>query len=133
MAAPKIRADHDGLQSVSQKFAQQAEATRRTLGQTKGDKATLEGGDWKGKGATAFYNEMNDTVIPTLERLARALESAARVTKQISGIMKEVETEASGLLDGSKVGGAGGIGMSTLSNLLKKASDTAEAITQNIK
>ena len=102
MAAPKIRADHDGLQSVSQKFAQQAEATRRILGQTKADKSTLESGDWQGKGAAAFYREMNDMVLPTLERLARALESASQVTKQISGVMKQVEEEASGLLDGEQ-------------------------------
>jgi WXG100 family type VII secretion target len=108
MAAPKIRADHDGLQSVSAKFAQQADATRRLLGRTKSDKATLEGGDWMGVGAAAFYREMNDTVLPTLERLARALESASQVTKQISSVMKEVEAEAAGLLDGSKAGGAGG-------------------------
>lgn len=57
---------------------------------------TLKGGDWIGKGATAFYSEMNDQVMPTMQRLQRALTEAARITQQISQIMKEAEQEASG-------------------------------------
>jgi uncharacterized protein YukE len=38
---------------------------------------------------------MNDTVMPTMTRLQRALAEASRITQQISQIMKAAEDEAS--------------------------------------
>jgi uncharacterized protein YukE len=39
---------------------------------------------------------MGDTVMPTMQRLQKALAEAGRITQQISQVMKAAEDEASG-------------------------------------
>ncbi len=95
MSAPTIRSDYEQLKSVAQSFNAQGDAIQKVNQTLKADMETLKGGDWIGKGATAFYSEMNDQVMPTMQRLQRALTEASRITQQISQIMKEAEQEAS--------------------------------------
>jgi uncharacterized protein YukE len=59
---------------------------------------TLQGGDWVGQGARAFYAEMNSAVLPSLKRLSKALQSAQRVTQHISREIKAAEDEAAAIL-----------------------------------
>src|SRR5436305_1012584 len=106
MPGPKVRADYDALQSVAQGFSQQAEATARSLQALKGQMETLHGGDWVGQGATAFYAEMNDQVLPTIKRLQSALQTSADVTQKISQAMKTAEDEAAKVLRGAGAAGA---------------------------
>ncbi len=96
MSAPKVRSDYEQLRSVQKAFSSQADALQGMNQNVKACMSTLEGRDWIGKGAQAFYKEMNDQVLPTLQRLQRAMAEGARVTQQISQIMKEAEDEASG-------------------------------------
>ena len=108
MPAPKIRADYDALKQVAQSFSQQADNTSKLIQSLKGQMDTLQGGDWIGQGANAFYAEMNDSVLPTFQRLNQALQSGATITQQISPQMKTAEDEAARVLrgDGSGTGGA---------------------------
>lgn len=96
MSAPQVRSDYDQLTSVAQAFSTHADNTQKTIQSVKSQMDTLQGGDWIGQGAKAFYKEMNDQVLPTFNRLQRALSEASRITKQISQIMKQAEDEASG-------------------------------------
>ena len=59
MSSPKIRCDYDDLQKVSQIFSAQNSEIARVNRKIKSAQGTLEGGDWIGKGAKAFFNEMN--------------------------------------------------------------------------
>jgi WXG100 family type VII secretion target len=95
MTAPTVRTDHEKLQSIAQSFSTQADNINKVNQQVKSRLSTLQSGDWKGKGATAFYQEMSDQVLPTMQRLNNALAQASQITKQISAIMKEAESEAS--------------------------------------
>jgi WXG100 family type VII secretion target len=95
MSAPTIRSDYDQLRSMAQAFRAQSENIQKQSQQLKSDMETLQGGDWEGKGAQAFYREMGDTVMPTMQRLQRALAEASRITQQISQVMKAAEDEAS--------------------------------------
>jgi len=106
--ASKVRSDYDALKQVAQSFSQQAQATAQTLQQVRSQKETLQGGDWIGQGATAFYSEMDSQVLPTVQRLQRALEESARITSQISQIMKQAEDDAARVLKGDGSGGAAG-------------------------
>ena len=56
----------------------------------------LKGGDWVGKGADKFYGEMDSAVLPALKRLITALETAQRVTRQISKIHKDTKESVTG-------------------------------------
>ncbi len=73
---------------------------------------TLQGGDWVGPGATAFYAEMNGDVLPSLNRLASALGEASRVTQRISAGFRQAEAEAAAVLRGQPGQGGGGPGSS---------------------
>jgi WXG100 family type VII secretion target len=80
---------------MAQSFRAQSENITKQTQQLKGDMDTLQSGDWIGQGAQAFYKEMGDMVLPTMQRLQRALGEASRITQQISQIMKAAEDEAS--------------------------------------
>lgn len=96
MSAATIRSDYDQLRSMAQAFRGQSEEVTKHQQALKSQVDDLQGGNWIGKGATAFYQEMGDTVMPTMQRLQRALAEASRITQQISQIMKAAEDEASG-------------------------------------
>jgi WXG100 family type VII secretion target len=120
MPARRIRADYDSLTRISQSFGRQAAATNKTIQQIQRCVGTLQGGDWIGKGAMAFYREMEGEVLPALKRLAAALEAASRLTQQASQIMHQAEDEAAGIFQAAGIGGiAGGIaaGLGTLTGM----------------
>lgn len=95
MPAPQVRSDYDQLQTIQNTFNSQADAITKMNNNIKSHMQTLEGGDWIGEGARKFYSEMNDQVMPALQRLQRALTEAGRVTQQISALMQQAEQEAS--------------------------------------
>ena len=108
-----VRADYAELARMAACFAQQAEQSRRMLQRVRSEQATLQGGDWLGKGAQAFYAEMNGQVVPTLNRLVRAMEEAQRVTLQVSRLLKEAEDEAARCLRANGSGGVAGVGQAS--------------------
>ncbi len=110
MGSSRVRADYAGLQNIAKSFNQQADAVRQTLTNIQGAQQTLEGGDWVGRGATVFYQEMNSAVLPSLKRLGSALENAAQVTQKISKIMKQAEDDASRLFSAEAAALAAALG-----------------------
>jgi WXG100 family type VII secretion target len=111
MAAPKVRIDYQSMKQIAQAFARESEAAGRTLQSLQRAKDVLQGGDWIGKGAKAFYQEMDQEVLPGMRRLNQALGSASRVTLQIVQLLHGAEDEASAILRAILAGlmGAGGI------------------------
>jgi WXG100 family type VII secretion target len=95
MSAPTIRSDYDQLKNVSQTFSSQAETLNGMNQNVRSCMDTLQGGDWIGQGAQAFFKEMNDSILPTLKRLQSAMSESSRITGQISQIMKQAEDSAS--------------------------------------
>ena len=95
MSAPTVRSDYDQLRSVAQSFNSQAEAIDSMFKNLKSCEDTLQGGDWIGQGAQAFFKEWNDSLVPTLNRLRNAMSESSRITQQISQIMKDAEDQAS--------------------------------------
>jgi WXG100 family type VII secretion target len=108
MTAPKVRADYDQLNAMSASLGNEAQATQKSLQALQSQMDVLQGGDWVGQGATAFYKEMGSQVLPTLRRLASALESARTTTAQINQIMAQAEAEAARYLRGDGTGQNGG-------------------------
>lgn len=107
MTAPKVRADYEQLRAAAAQLGSQAEATQKSRLSLEQGMQLLESGDWLGKGAAAFYQEMGSQVLPTLKRLAMALATAERTTVQISQLMAEAEAEAARWLRGEGGGQAG--------------------------
>lgn len=107
MAAATVRADYDQLKQVASAFGQNSASCKQTLQNIRSNMDTLQGGDWIGQGANAFYQEMGDSVLPTLQRLINALDTAQSSITQISTIMKNAEDQAANVLKGQG-GGSGG-------------------------
>src|SRR5579859_3713593 len=107
MAAPIVRSDYDALKQAAASFSNQAQAARQTIQALQSQLDTLQGGDWIGQGATAFYQEMGGSVMPTLKRLAAALDSASQTTLQIVQVVQQAEADAAAVF---KVSGAGAAG-----------------------
>ena len=105
MPAPRVRGDYDSLAKIAQGFARHAASTAQTNRGLTQAMDTLKGGDWIGQGAKKFYAEMEKDVMPAMKRLAKAMESAERVTQQISKLIKQAEDDASRLFRLEGVGG----------------------------
>ncbi len=104
MTAPRVRADYDQVKGMASQFGGQAQAAQQTLQALQRDLDVLQGGDWVGNGASAFYAEMGSQVLPTLRRLANALASAQQTTLQIHQVMAQAEAEAARWLRGEGQG-----------------------------
>jgi WXG100 family type VII secretion target len=98
MPTPKIRADYQTLRQIAQVFSRESETARRTLQSVQRAKDALQAGDWRGVGATAFYREMDQDVLPSMIRLYEALDSAGQVTQKMLQILQDAEEEAASLL-----------------------------------
>lgn len=114
MPAPKIRGHYDELSRISQMFSREASDLARVVQAVNRQMETLKGGEWIGTGATKFYREMDSEVMPSLARLARAMDTASKTTRAIKQILQTAEEEAASVLrliiDGSGAAGvsAGG-------------------------
>lgn len=106
MPAPRIRADYDQLRRIASLFGRESQQMEGMLRRVRNQVETLKSGEWVGKGANVFYREMSNDVLPSLSRLAKALEQAQRTTAMINRIMKSAEEEAARLL-GAVDGGSG--------------------------
>lgn len=88
-----IQVDYEVLANANSTFTRLAEDIRQMNNDLATRAAALRDGGWWGEGSEAFHSEMENVVIPTLERLYRALEEAGSVTNQV--IVKFQETEES--------------------------------------
>ncbi|MEO6062596.1 MAG: WXG100 family type VII secretion target [Thermoflexales bacterium] len=112
MPANRVRVDHDQLAQISRGFQTESDSAKGLIQSVRQSMDTLQGGDWVGPGATAFYAEMTGDVLPSLTRLASALSEASRVTQRISAAFRQAEAEAAAVLRGQPGQGGGGPGSS---------------------
>ena len=101
MSDGKTRGNYDELKAISAKWNQEADAIAQMNANLASCIQTLEGGDWIGQGAKAFFAEMNSSVMPSLKRLNKALASASKNTASIAQEIKAAEDATSGILNGS--------------------------------
>lgn len=105
-----IRVDHEALTKVAGSFGKESAATAQMLQQVTQAMQKLQNGGWMGRGSEAFFNEMEQKIIPAVRRLIEALAEADRTTKAISQTMKGADEEASSGFrqDITNSGGGGG-------------------------
>lgn len=94
-----IRADYNTPNSISQTFHNEAQRVRRVYDSLATTcTANLKAGGWVADSADAYYREMEEDILPSVQRLAEALAEAAEVTLQIKAIMQKAEVEAAAYL-----------------------------------
>ncbi len=55
---------------------------------------TLKGGGWKADAANTFYQNMEQEVLPAIDRLQKALVAGAAATREITKTLDDAEDEA---------------------------------------
>jgi len=90
----EIKADYDQLEQVAAGFMNEAQAIEQMLQSVRGGMDKLQDA-WIGRGSDAFFAEMQDEVVPAVQRLHDALNDASQVTKEISQTMQQADEEAS--------------------------------------
>jgi WXG100 family type VII secretion target len=95
MGSEIIQARYDQLEQIAVRFGQQAEAAAQTTQRVQQSMRALQAGGWEGRGAAAYFGEMERSVLPSMQRLAAALQQSQTVTRQISQVLQAAEEEAS--------------------------------------
>jgi len=85
------RAEYPALQAISKQFLTEQNDVSTLLSQTKNKVETLHGGLWEGDAANKFFDEMENTVLPALGRLAVALGRASEVTQKVSDTIQQAD------------------------------------------
>jgi len=92
--ADLIEVDYEKLGQVHKKFTEQAEAFAKTIRDVRAKLEPLQSGGWKGDAADAFFKEMNNVVLPSSNRLHKAFNEAAAVTKRVGDTAHNAEQDA---------------------------------------
>lgn len=95
MGSEIIQAQYDQLEQIALRFGRQSEAAAQTTQHAQQSMRALQAGGWEGRGAAAFFGEMERSVLPAMQRLTAALHQSQTVTRQISQVMYAAEEEAS--------------------------------------
>lgn len=101
-----VRADYISLDLIARRFGVDAGAIRAERARLLREMDVLRSGDWTGHGARQFYLEMDAFILPALQRLGDALESASRATQQIRTRILQAENNAAQVLGAEPVGEA---------------------------
>jgi WXG100 family type VII secretion target len=128
MSASCIRMDYDEGRAIEACFAQHANNTRQLQAQVRSQVDSLAQGGWIGRGAEQFYAEMDNLVLPAMERLVTALDVAQQATRTIAQRFQSAEEEAGALFQGSAADSASaGIPLELSSSL---SNETRERINK---
>ncbi len=102
-----IQVDYQALRKLAQKFEEQHQKMHRLAHELTHTVQNLKRGGWISDAANDFYRDMDNNLLPRLNRLERALHSSATKTEEIGRIMRGGEEEATGSV--KSTGGGGGL------------------------
>lgn len=106
MAAENIQIDYDEMARIAKQFERSAAETQQTLLRVRRQLTALQNGGWQGRGSASFMAEMNDEIVPAIDRLQATLREAQRVTIQVARDIRQAEEEASNVF---KTGATAGV------------------------
>jgi WXG100 family type VII secretion target len=90
----KIEVNYEILQKIVKSFQREGDDIAKLHEVTKAKVEALKR-DWMGRGSEAFISEMENCVLPSLERLYQALIETALTTNKISKKFRSAEEAAS--------------------------------------
>ena len=94
-----IQANYDTLAQIAQRFQQTAENNTQLHTRLTQQVDQLRQAGWEGRGAAAFFSQMDGQVFPAVQRLSVALEQAQSVTLHINAVLQEAESLAANLFN----------------------------------
>ena len=102
-----IQVDYEELEQITSIFAAQADLIDELKSRLTQAYHPLQDGGWEGKGADAFFQEMDDDIWPMLSRLLEAFEGGETLISQIIRTFQTAEEEAAAQMN-FEADGAGG-------------------------
>ncbi|MCU0479987.1 MAG: WXG100 family type VII secretion target [Anaerolineae bacterium] len=96
----RVEADYQELQKLSNQMNQRADEIQQQFQALKAKTGELLNGNWEGRGADKFQNEMEGEVFPSLQKLQRALEMLSKSLGQVANAFRQSEEQASNLFKG---------------------------------
>jgi WXG100 family type VII secretion target len=97
ISGDRVQVEYDALEEIATRFRREADEVDWLRRRVSWRVSDLENGGWIGRGAKAFFDEMNMEILPALNRLVEALYDAEDTTRRISRIMQDAEEEAARL------------------------------------
>lgn len=103
MPAKVIQANYPELDNIAALFSQQSDETTNLFQSIQRHLELLQRYGWVGKGAEAFYDEMQQEVLPAMRRLTNALNDASLSTQRVQKLLRDAEDEAARLFEGASI------------------------------
>lgn len=94
-----VQLDYEQLTTISQLLEKQAAYNEVLYRKLVNSTVALRQSGWEGRGAHAFFSEMSESVLPTINRLIDALQYSQIVTLEIVKIVKDAEENAANLFN----------------------------------
>jgi len=91
--AGTTQVNYDEMNDIINSLKTEEEEMMNLLKTTKSKVESLHNNQWVGQGADNFFNEMEQTVLPALARLAHALGVGADVATDIVNTIRQADEE----------------------------------------
>ena len=97
MPAAKVQMQYEEFGGVQNRIQRQLETVNQMINTVLQHVETLQNGAWIGRGAEAFYAEMQDLVFPGTQKLCQGLDQAITAARDVAARFQAAETEAGNL------------------------------------
>ena len=91
--AGTTQVNYDDMNGIIKSMKTEEEEIMNLLKTTKSKVESLHNNQWVGQGADNFFNEMEQTVLPALARLAHALGVGGDVAQDIINTIRQADEE----------------------------------------
>jgi len=95
--ADTVQVDYEQMESISQRFQDQAQQVRAQVQKISQQLEVLKNGAWVGPNATKCFDIFDGTLLPACQRLHQALDTASSTTKQVAKMVRDADEETKGL------------------------------------
>ncbi|MCU0498807.1 MAG: WXG100 family type VII secretion target, partial [Anaerolineae bacterium] len=105
MSSAVIQVQYEQLEQIARSFTQINTTLTTHHRRFKQTCEQLKTHGWEGEGADEFFKEVEETVLPRVQRLLSALEQSAQAVRQISDTMADAEDSAAEQMRGAVITG----------------------------
>ena len=102
-----VRTDYEALAEAAKGLNAEADRVRQIATRLDRGADNLKRSSWTGKGAEAFYRELEGSILPCYRRLEAALKEAGQTMTALGEMFQQAEQEAAGYLRMTAAGGPG--------------------------
>ena len=95
--AARIRMHYTDMGQAAQALSQEGQNIQQLYSALKNQTEGLHNNGWKGRGADAFFREMEGTILPGVQKLNNALSHSSDTINKIHQIFQNAEQEAAQL------------------------------------